>query len=66
VNSIRYSVPVSWIGRRVEIRETRDKLAIELDPRHIVTHERVLSRNSNRLKTKGETADVENCGRERC
>jgi hypothetical protein len=50
----------------VEIRETRDKLAIELDPRHIVTHERVLSRNSNRLKTKGETADVENCGRERC
>ena len=37
VNSIRYSVPVSWIGRRVEIRETRDRIAIELDPRHIVT-----------------------------
>ncbi len=43
VNSIRYSVPVSWIGRRVEIRETRDRIAIELDPRHIVTHDRVLT-----------------------
>jgi len=25
VNSIRYSVPVSWIGRRVEVRETRTR-----------------------------------------
>ena len=31
MNSIRYSVPVAWIGRRVEVRETRDKLEIELD-----------------------------------
>ncbi len=31
VNSIRYSVPVSWIGRRVEVRETRDRIEIELD-----------------------------------
>ena len=38
VNSIRYSVPVAWIGRRVEVRETRDKIEIELDARHIVTH----------------------------
>jgi hypothetical protein len=43
VQSIRYSVPVSWIGRRVEIRETRDKIAIELDARHIVTHDRALT-----------------------
>jgi len=41
VNSIRYSVPISWIGRRVEVRESRDKIEIELDPRHIVTHVRV-------------------------
>src|SRR5438552_11989729 len=41
VNSNRYSVPVSWIGRRVEVRETRDKIDIELDARHIVTHQRV-------------------------
>ena len=40
VNSIRYSVPVAWIGRRVEARETRDKIEIELDARHLVTHER--------------------------
>ena len=38
---IRYSVPVAWIGRRVEVRETRDKIEIELDARHIVTHSRV-------------------------
>jgi transposase len=43
VQSIRYSVPISWIGRRVEIRETRDKIAIELDARHIVTHDRALT-----------------------
>jgi len=49
VNSIRYSVPVSWIGRRVEIRETRDQIAIELDARHIVTHDRVLTPLSQRI-----------------
>jgi transposase len=38
VHSIRYSVPVSWIGRRVEVRETKDNIEIELDARHIVTH----------------------------
>lgn len=43
VHSIRYSVPVDWIGRRVEVRETRDKLDIELDARHIVTHTRMLT-----------------------
>ena len=43
VHSIRYSVPVDWIGRRVEVRETRDKLAIELDARRIVTHTRMLT-----------------------
>ena len=49
VNSIRYSAPVSWIGRRVEVRETRDKIEIELDARHIVTHERVLSPLQQRI-----------------
>jgi transposase len=43
VNSIRYSVPVPWIGRRVEVRETRDRIDIELDARHIVTHDRALT-----------------------
>jgi hypothetical protein len=49
VHSIRYSVPVSWIGRRVEVRETRDKLEIELDARHIVTHERALAPLQQRI-----------------
>jgi hypothetical protein len=43
VNSARYSVPVAGIGRRVEVREIRDKFEIELDARHIVTHVRVLT-----------------------
>ncbi len=43
LHSTRYSVPVSWIGRRVEVRETRDKIEIELDPRHLVTHVRTIA-----------------------
>jgi len=42
VNSIRYSVPVAWIGHRVEVRETRNKIEIEMDARHIVTHARAV------------------------
>ena len=49
VHSIRYSVPAAWIGRRVEARETRDKIEIELDPRHIVTHARVLTPLGQRI-----------------
>ena len=37
----RYSVPVAWIGRRVEVRETKDKIEIQLDARNIVTHGRI-------------------------
>ena len=49
VNSIRYSVPVSWIGRRVEVRETKDKIEIELDARHLVTHVRAVTPQSQRI-----------------
>ncbi len=48
-HSIRYSVPVAWIGRRVEVRETRDKMEIELDARHIATHVRVLTPQPQRI-----------------
>jgi len=41
LHTSRYSVPIAWIGRRVEVRETKDKLEIQFDPRHIVTHQRV-------------------------
>ena len=40
LHSSRYSVPVDWIGRRVEVRETKDTVEIQLDARHIVTHKR--------------------------
>jgi hypothetical protein len=41
LHSNRYSVPPTFIGRRVEVRETREKIEIELDARRIVTHPRV-------------------------
>jgi hypothetical protein len=49
VHSIRYSVPVAWIGRRVEVRETRNKVEVELDARHIVTHVRALTPQQQRI-----------------
>ncbi len=49
VNSIRYSVPVPWIGHRVEVRETRDKIEIEMDARHIVTHARAVTPLAQRI-----------------
>jgi hypothetical protein len=53
VNSIRYSVPVPWIGRRVEVRETKDKVEIELDARHLVAHVRAVTPQQQRI-TLGE------------
>lgn len=40
VHVIRYSVPVVWIVRRLEVRETREHIEIELDARHTVRHAR--------------------------
>jgi len=45
----RYSVPVSWIGRHVEVRETKDKIEIQLDLRHMVIHERVAEAQQQRI-----------------
>src|SRR6184192_2289621 len=45
----RYSVPVSWIGRRVEVRETKDKIEIQLDLRSVVTHHRVAEPQQQRI-----------------
>src|SRR6267143_6296411 len=49
VHSIRYSVPVFWIGRRVEVRETKDNIEIQLDARHIVTHVRAWGTHPQRI-----------------
>jgi transposase len=45
----RYSVPVNWIGRRVEVRETKDKVEIQLDARNLVAHHRVLEAQQQRI-----------------
>ena len=45
----RYSVPISWIGRRVEVRETKDKIEIQLDLRHMVVHGRVAEAQQQRI-----------------
>jgi len=49
LNSNRYSVPVDWIGRRVEVRETKDKIEIQLDPRRLVTHRRIAEAEHQRV-----------------
>jgi hypothetical protein len=45
----RYSVPVEWIGRRVEVRETKDKIEIQLDVRRMVTHRRIAEAEHQRI-----------------
>ena len=45
----RYSVPVDWIGRRVEVRETKDKIEIQLDARRLVTHRRLVEAEHRRV-----------------
>ncbi len=49
VNSNRYSVPASWIGRRVEVRETKNKIEFELDARNIATHARAATVQPQRI-----------------
>jgi hypothetical protein len=45
----RYSVPVEWIGRRVEVRETKDKIEIQRDARRLVTHRRIAEAEHQRI-----------------
>jgi transposase len=49
LHSNRYSVPIAWIGRRVEVRETKDKIEIQLDARSLVTHERIAEAERQRI-----------------
>jgi transposase len=49
----RYSVPLDWLGRRVEVRETRDKIEIQLDARRLVTHRRVAEAAQERVLLAG-------------
>jgi len=45
----RYSVPLDWIGRRVEVRETPEKIEIQLDARHLITHRRLAEAEHQRV-----------------
>jgi transposase len=49
LHSNRYSVPASWIGRRVEVRETKDKIEIQLDARNLAVHHRVVESEGQRI-----------------
>jgi len=49
LHSNRYSVPVTWIGRRVEVRESKDKVEIQLDARNLVTHQRIAEAEHQRV-----------------
>jgi hypothetical protein len=49
IRTNRYSVPLEWIGRRVEVRETRDKIEIQLDARRLITHRRIAEAEHQRV-----------------
>jgi transposase len=49
LNSNRYSAPFTWIGRRVEVRETKNQVVIQLDARNAVTHQRVAEAEYQRI-----------------
>ena len=53
LHSNRYSVPVDWIGRRVEVRETKDQIEIQLDARRLVTHRRIAEATYQRVMLAG-------------
>jgi hypothetical protein len=49
VHGHRYSVPYLLIGRPLEVRETKDRLAIYQGPRLVASHQKVLSRTFVRV-----------------
>jgi transposase len=49
LHSNRYSVPVEWIGRRAEVRESKGKIEIQLDARRLVTHRRIAEAENQRI-----------------
>jgi transposase len=49
VQTNRYSVPTAWIGRQVEVRETRDRIHVQCGIRDSVCHERVIDPIGKRI-----------------
>jgi len=42
VNTNRYSIPWTWIGKQVEVRETKDRIEIQYGNRQMVWHTRII------------------------
>jgi len=49
VHAVRYSAPYKLIGRRLEIRETRDKIELFEGPRSIAVHAKVSGKDGARV-----------------
>jgi transposase len=49
VNTNRYSVPWTWIGKQVEVRETRDRIEIQYGIRQMVCHARIIEPIGKRI-----------------
>jgi hypothetical protein len=49
VQTNRYSVPAAWIGRQVEVRETRDHIEIQCGSRESVRHDRIIESIGKRI-----------------
>ncbi len=49
VQTNRYSVPVDWIGRQVEVREYKDRIEIQCGIRQSVCHERAIDSLGKRI-----------------
>jgi len=49
VNTNRYSVPARLIGRRVEVRETRERIEVYDGPRIVATHQRQIDPTGRRF-----------------
>lgn len=49
INTNRYSVPYQWIGRQVQVRETKDKIEIYYGSRQAVSHTRIIDPMGQRI-----------------
>lgn len=52
IDDNRYSVPERWLGREVEVRETKDQIIIDAGPRLRVSHERLIGCKGKRITLK--------------
>lgn len=64
LNTNRYSAPVDWLGRSVEVREYQDRLEIQCGLRQCVRHERVIDALGKRI-TLPEHRPARGAGRKR-